>query len=56
VRKEDADGQQFTVTCHGVAVRRRDIPTLGQQKAEERKSQGVPQDVSPEGAPARHLC
>ena len=55
MRKEDADGQQFTVTCRGLAVRRRDIPTLAQQKAEERKEQGVPQDVSPEGAPAGQL-
>ncbi len=42
-------GLQLRLSCLGKAVRRRDIPTMVQQKAQERAQRGVAADVSAEG-------
>ena len=50
--EDDEGGPSFRVTCHAKAVRRRDIPTLGEVKREERQAAGVADDVPESGGRA----
>lgn len=49
VAASNGEGKHFKLSALGKAVRRRDIPTLAQQKAEEREAAGAQEEVSPEG-------